>query len=97
MRFSGLMNNRPQENKLGRLLFRLSLLTAAILIVIVSLIQLWISYQAKIHSVLDTFTYICNAEVRGISTALWNYSLPELEALTESITNHPLVANVDIC
>lgn len=90
------MKFKPQDSTLGRRFFRLSLLVAALLIVVISLIQVFISYQEKLHSVQETFTDIRNTEVKGISTALWNFSLPELEALTDGIANHPLITYVEI-
>ncbi len=89
------MFNRDR-NVLGRRLFRHSILIALITTVILSLIQIWLDYQSVIGSVEHTFTHIQEIQAEGLSTALWNYSMPEIRAISNGIFNHPNISYVEV-
>jgi PAS domain S-box-containing protein/putative nucleotidyltransferase with HDIG domain len=84
------------QNVLGRRIFRQSLIIAIIMTVVVSMIQVWISYQELIGSVQNTFNQIRSAQVKGISTALWNFSMPELIAGTDGMVNYPFITYAEV-
>jgi PAS domain S-box-containing protein len=84
------------QNVIGRRLFRQSLLIALIMTLVLTIFQLWLKYQDLQFSVNSTFNQIKQVQVTGISTALWNFSMPELEAQTAGIANYPFVNYVEV-
>lgn len=85
-----------RQNHIGTRIFTQSLLIAVILTVVLTSIQLWFDYQKLISSVDDTFNQISESQVDGLSTSLWNFSKPELNAITAGLTNYPYIVYAEI-
>lgn len=72
------------------------LIAAAALTLILSAIQVWISYQEERSRNEEMLARIETIQIQGIAAALWNYSMPELDAQVSSLTHFPYVSFVEV-
>lgn len=73
-----------------------SLLIAVILTVFVTGLQVWQDYRNLVGSVEATFDQITVIQANGLATAMWNFSTPELDALTAGLVNYPYIVSAEI-
>lgn len=84
------------KNVIGRRIFRQSIVIALVMTVFLTSIQVWVDYSRLINLVQSTFQQIKDVQVNGLTTALWNYSLPELDMTTKGLIHYPYIAYVEI-
>ncbi len=85
-----------RRNRLGRRLIWQSLLLAASLTVLLTILQVWLDYREEMQGVQDTIRQIEMVQLRGITAALWNFSMPELEAQVDGITHFPYINYAEV-
>ncbi len=79
------------HKSIGRRLLMQSLVIALALTLFLSVLQVWMNYWETLTATQRTMQQIEKVQVPGIETALWNFSLPELTAQTESIIHFPFI------
>lgn len=87
---------KKDRNVIGRRIFRHSILIALITTIVLSLIQFWLDYKSIVGSVENTFSHVAEIQAEGLATALWNYSMPEIKAISNGIYNHPDISYVEV-
>ena len=85
-----------RETTIGRRLFKQSILIAIGLTILLTIFQVWLNYQSLLSTINHTIDQIETGQADGISTALWNYSMPELTAQTEGIVHFPNIAYAEV-
>ncbi len=85
-----------RENPIGRRLFKQSFLIAIGLTILLTAFQVWLNYQSLLSTIDHTIEQIEKGQAEGISTALWNYSMPELTAQTEGIVHFPNIVYAEV-
>lgn len=85
-----------RETTIGRRLFKQSILIAIGLTILLTIFQVWLNYQSLLSTINHTIEQIETGQADGISTALWNYSMPELTAQTEGIVHFPNIAYAEV-
>jgi len=85
-----------RENSIGRRLFKQSILIAIGLTILLTIFQVWLNYQSLLSTINHTIDQIETGQTDGITTALWNYSMPELTAQTEGIVHFPNIAYAEV-
>ena len=80
-----------QHNVLGRRLVKYSLWIGLGLIILFTTIQVWLDYNDRFNSAQKAIQQIKQVQVKGIETALWNYSIPELNAQVEGLIHFPFI------
>lgn len=83
-------------SKIGQRLFKRAFGIAIVLTILLTLFQVWLNYQDLIASVQNTFHQVKQVQVQGITTALWNYSMPELSKQAEGLTHFPFVNYAEV-
>jgi PAS domain S-box-containing protein len=83
-------------NTIGTRIFIQSLLIAIVLTVFLTSIQVWMDYRNLVGSLEITFDQVSATQADGISTALWNFSKPELNALMAGLVNYPFIVYAEI-
>ena len=85
-----------QQNVLGNRVSRQSLIIAAIMTLVLSIIQAWLNYQELMNSVQRTFDQIRSTQAESLTTALWNYSMPEVTSITSGLINYPFISYAEL-
>ena len=83
--------SNQQHNVLGRRLVKFSLWIGLGFIIVFTSIQIWLDYNNRFNSAQKAIQQIKQAQVMGIETALWNYSMPELDAQVEGLVHFPFI------
>jgi PAS domain S-box-containing protein len=89
-------NSVRGENVIGSRLFKQALMVAIGLTIVLTAAQVWLNYRNYLTSIQNTLDQIELVQVQGISTALWNYSMPELSANTTGITYSPYITYAEV-
>lgn len=84
------------QNILGRRIFRQSIAIATIMTIVLSAVQVWIDYQRLMGEVRSTFDQIKSVHLESLTTALWNFSTPELSTITSGLSNYPFISYVEV-
>lgn len=85
-----------KKNLIGIYILKVSVIVALLFIMIFSGIQIWLNYQTEMSSINKTFSQINDAQLKGITSSLWNYSLAEVSAQTEGLTHFTYINFAEI-
>jgi len=84
------------QNVIEGRLFRKSILIAFVLIFVLTGLQVWLDYKDYLSTINNYFQQVEDVQGPGLSTALWNFSLTELDDLTNGITSLPYINYAEV-